>query len=434
MFGSSEGYYDETDGAWAVTGLTSLAVGVSSRRLPKGAARKGHACATITVAEFAYYCGFVALCLWQGFATTNFESVLGMSMSTFGTMMQIVCVSCLALKMIVEPVDFRRGFVAVVLGALLAVSYLQCKTNVLLVTFVFIVFGKGISFKRLAKIAFAVYSFLFLITVVCALTGQIDVVMKVRDDGQLRSSMGFTHPNRFSTTLFQILVAWLVIRYPRFGVSELGACAVAIALSLTVADSRTTALAVIAMAVLIFIAVRLEKKGKARKFVVIAGVIVFVLIAASIYFMVSYDRGNLLHLQLNDALSGRLFLAHGYYDTFPPKLFGQFFSTDIYYRFVAGGGSSGLLVDNTYARVFILYGVVPAVIFFTGLALLFKREFCRGHVRPEFLFLVVFLIVGFAESFVLNLSMDFTLIAFNAVFTESPAETCVGQARRRHDG
>ena len=412
-------------------GQSSMAIDGRPQGRAVGAPRVGSALANITVGEFFYYCGFVALCLWQGFNTTNFEGVLGMSMSAFGSMMQIFCVSCLALKMVAEPVDFKRGSVAAMLGALLAVSYLQCKTSVLLVTFVFIVLGKGISFKRLAKIAFAVYSCLFLITVACALTGQIDVMMKVRDDGQLRSSMGFTHPNRFSTTLFQILVAWLVVRYPRFGAPELGACAAAVALILAVADSRTTALAVIAMAVLIFLAIRLERRGEGRKFVVIAGVVVFVLIAASIYFMVGYNRGNSFQFQLNDALSSRLSLAHSYYDTYPPKLFGQSFTKGVRYRFDAGGGSSGLIVDNTYARVFILYGIVPALIFIAGLVFLFKREFDRGHVRPELLFLVVFLIVGFAESFVLNLSMDFALIAFSVLFTEDVVSSGRPRKRRR---
>lgn len=371
---------------------------------------------SLSVGHFFYYLGFIALCLWQGFSTTEFEKILVVNIDDFESLMQVIAVTCLALKFFSEPIDFKSGIIAALITALLVRSYFQCGINTLLVTFAFVALGKGVSFKTLAKIAGYIYCALLIITVVFAIAGQIAVVELLREDGRVRYSLGFSHPNRFSTTVFQVLAAWLAVRYPKFRLPELGACIASVIVILAVADSRTTALAILAMAFLIVSARQFEGRGKSKQFIILSGLLVLLVIISSLYFMVSYSRNNSIHYFLNDVLSGRLFLAHGYYSTFPPTLFGRSFNSNIIYTFSSGGSHLGFTVDNTYARIPLLYGLVPMAVFLSGLVFLFRNEYRSGRIRAEFIFLVIFLLVGFSESFMLNISMNFALIAFSVLF------------------
>lgn len=372
-----------------------------------------------TVGEFFFYLAFSALCLWQGIQTTNFENILFLKVSTFKSVMQAVCFACLAIKLFLDSPTFKSGLLGFAVGVILAISYIKCKTGVLFVAFAFVFSGKGVNFRRLALIAMVVYGVLLFFTVSSALSGQIAIVETVRSGGQVRSSLGFTHPNRLSTTIFQILVSWLVLRYPKFNAFDLVICIASTCPILIIADSRTTALTVLVMVILIQFAMVFERRGKSRLFIVFCGTLILCLIAVSIYFMFCYDNSNSFHKLLNTALTGRFTLARGYCSTYPPGLFGRSFSSDTSYVFVTGGQHTGIVVDNTYARIPILYGIVPTLVLFFGLCVLFIKEYKRGSIRCEFLFLVVFLIAGFAESFVLNLSMDIALMSFTTLFVSS---------------
>lgn len=382
---------------------------------------------SFTASEFFFYLAFTALCLWQGIQTTNFETVLLFNVSTFKTAMQVICFACLAVKLILDPPVFKNGVLGAFIGLVLIVSYATCGSSVLFVSFAFVFAGRNINFRRLAMIAMAVYGFLFIVTVSSALSGQIAIVETVRSGGQVRSSLGFTHPNRFSTTIFQILASWLILRFPKFNLLDLVICISAVCPILLIADSRTTALAIFAMVVVIQLAQLFERCAKPELFIALCGLLILGLIAASIYFMFCYDSGNALHKLLNSALSGRLSFAHDYSSTFPLCLFGRSFSSDTLYTFVTGGQSLGIVVDNTYARIPIMYGIVPAALLFGGFCGLLINELKSRSIRCEFLFLVVFLIVGFTESFVLNLSMDIALMSFTALFVPVSASDGVSQ-------
>lgn len=370
----------------------------------------------VPVTDFFYFLGFTALCLWQGFGTTNFQEVFFVNISTLKTLFKLICFCCLIVRVITKPPDAKHGLVALAIGAVLLISYLQCKSSTLLITFAFIALGRDVRIKDLAKIIFAVYLFIFVLTVLSAQIGFIEVQTLMRADDDVRSSMGFSHPNRFSSTIFQILAAWLVIRYPKFSIIDFLFSILSILIILLVADSRTTSLALIFMVILVLTARHAQKRGKYKPFAVVASSIVIGLIAVSLYFMLFYDKTNHFHVLLDNTLSKRLSLAHGYYSTFSPTLFGHPFSSDVTYSLNIGGSHIGLLVDNTYVKLLLLYGFVPFCLFLVGLVMLLKRATADECINREFPFLITFLIIGFCESFVLNISMNFTLIVFSMLF------------------
>lgn len=369
-----------------------------------------------------YYISFTALCLWQALTITNFKELLFIKVSIIILSLKIICVVFLVFKVILEllygKLNIKQYILSCFVLLILLISYTKCKNATLLITFLYISFGRSVDIRQLAKITFIVWTFIIIITVTSSMLGYIETLYDIRSNGQIRSSMGFKNPNRFSTSIFQILLAWLFLRYDRVKIVDFILSVAAIIIIQVVSGSRTTSIAIGVMIFLIIFSKQMKKRNLNKIFIILLMSIVMLLFVITLYFMFFYDDGNQMHVFLDRIVSKRFSLAHNFFTKYPPTFFGQYFEPDILYDFI-NGTKGTFIIDNSYAKLIILFGLFPTVLIFLVFFLLIRNELKCNSIRSDYLFFIIFLIVGFAESFILNISMNFTLIIFSNILINS---------------
>lgn len=140
----------------------------------------------------------------------------------------------------------------------------------------------------------------------------------------------------------------------------------------------------------------------------IAGLLIFL----SIFFMVIYNPSNPVLTQLNTLISGRIELSHYYLNLKPLTLFGSSFNDAVPLGMDSGAQTPvTFLVDNSYCRLLIRFGIIPTIVFFVGVAVL-AIYLCRSKRWDGLVFgLVIALLYGLSEPVAMRPDWNVFLIA-----------------------
>lgn len=363
--------------------------------------------------EILFYLAFICYLLWQGLSRTTFESFLLIPMQTAKLLFQGAFVALLAASFLLQARPIGDTVLVVVLTAIFLVSALTCGDRDLLLAFLVVAVGRDASVRNVAAIVFVFYLLLLIVTMASAAFGLIDVRYAALTDGRTgRSSWGFTHPNTLAATVLLICMAWFYVRFPRIALSDMAVWLPALIITNFVAQSRTSTLVLILLIALTYLFQRLRGRGLDRLIGVTALAVGLVLILASIYFMAMYDSSVEWQIKLNNVLTGRLGFAHDYFEQYPPHLLGTSFA-EAPIRLEELGYSSRLVVDNSYARLIILYGYIPALIWFVAFIMLCVKRILNQNIDYLFICFFIMIVLGFAESATLSITSNFTLIVFS---------------------
>lgn len=372
--------------------------------------------------EILFYLAFICYLLWQGLSRTTFESFLFIPMQTAKLLFQGAFVVLLAASFLLQARPIGDTVLFVVLAAIFLVSALTCGDRDLLLAFLVVAVGRDASVRKVAAIVFVFYLLLLIVTMTSAAFGLVDVRYAALTDGRAgRHSWGFTHPNTLAATALLICMAWFYVRFPRIALCDMAVWLPALIISNFVAQSRTSTSVLILLIVLTHLFQRLQGCGMDRIMGAIALVVGLILILVSIYFMASYDSSVEWQVKLNSVLTGRLGFAHDYFEQYPPHLFGTSFS-EAPIRLEELGYSSRLVVDNSYARLIILYGYIPAIIWFVAFIMLCAKRILNRNIDYLFLCFFIMIVFGFAESATLSITSNFTLVAYSELLNRSRRE------------
>lgn len=370
--------------------------------------------------EWLYYAAFACILSWQGLSWTTIESIIFLQVDILKILLQGLFIILIALSLVLQKRTFGEILIGVLLGSVFLASALVCKDRDLLFAFVLVFAGKGVSFRCLARVTFAVSCALIVLTVLFALSGTIEIRYAINTDSrELRSAWGFTHPNRFAFVIFLACFSWLALRFPRFDAKDLVILIPAFLIICFFIQSRTSALILLVLIIGVYGYKAVYGKNVARTIGVVILITGSVLIALSLFFMVNYDASNSLHSVINKMMSGRLSLANEYYTRFPPSLLGTSFEN------VAIRNSSfesRLVVDNAYARLVILYGILPSALWVGSFVVLCIKGIKRNTVSIAFVFYGIMIILGFSESMTLAFSSNIALLALSDLFPGSAVE------------
>lgn len=363
----------------------------------------------IPASEGLFYIAFACFFARQGLIWTMLETVLFLEVDVIKNVLFALFSITLFGSLVLQKRTFKEYIIGLVLGSLILVSAFVCNERALLYAFLFVFAGQGVSFKQLAKITLVISCLLIFITLLYALSGTIEIRYAIVTDARSgRSAWGFTHPNRFAFVIFLVCLCWTVIRYPRINVRDYLLFVPSFFVILFVLQSRTFVLALCLLLIVFYGYNYCRKRSKARQIgytILFSGLIVMGL---SLVLMVWYDPSNPIERFLNSLVSNRFSLANEYFRNYPPSLFGTNFD-DIPAR--SAGFKTNLVVDNSYARLVILYGIVPTLIWVGSFILL-----CVKHIRANttclaFALYGLMILLGFTEYMTLDFASNFALIS-----------------------
>lgn len=391
-----------------------------------------HNSSNLKVSSLSYYLAFLCYTLWNALTETSFVDVLPESTYSYlKIIFQSLTVIFILVKILSQKYDFKRFLTLSLFGLIAIISFSITGFSIITWSFFFVMAGDDISIRRLCSIALVVFMIITIIVVILSSTGFIPNKVFVRG-GVVRDSYGFNHPNTFGQALLEISLAISVLRYKKFGAPEFLLIIFFAFITWFLVDSRTSSMMIIMTALLFFVFSRPRKYYRSQYLVyILLAVLVLLLIALSYYFMLFYSPSNPLHVLLNRVLSGRPFLSHGWFTWYPPSLFGTHFASNIAGVYTTSGyTSSSIMVDNAYSYLTIQFGYFLTLFFIISIVVVLlqpiisyksKRKLDESisfSLRPEQLALVVCLIVGVSEAYILNFSFNYyLLLIFQLVFS-----------------
>lgn len=333
-----------------------------------------------------------------------------------------ICIGLLFIRFVMQAPSIKQSIISVCFVLAGLFSWRVTADMNFLLLMVFIVSGYGIDVKCLAKIVF--WTELVSIVVVCSLSlsGLIESVTLLRDGIGLRTSLGFSHPNRLGSNVLALCCAYAVIRFPNFRVRDTLLYIVSAVFIIAVPDSRTSTALVLLTPLITFFCSRATRLRNRRLVIAVMGLIVALLIYLSLFFMVNYDSGNYAFSTVNDLFSGRLYLSHYYYILYPPTAFGVNPNNMIHE--VYGQAVEGIFIDNAYAKLAIVFGYIPSMIFFTVYFALFHQAFKRNSLSISLLGAFIYACVGLTEWQVMHFAMNYCLVGFSTLlFSSEPSQS-----------
>lgn len=362
--------------------------------------------------EFLYYLAFAAYYAKCALERTTFIEFLFIPVGVYTTVAQIAVLLLLLFKFAMQRASFKRWVFSAFIVLVCFLSWRQSGVGWLFWAALFIVSSNGVRLQPLAKIVFALSLGTVAITMLFAGCGVIENEAYVRQ-GEIRYAMGFAHPNTFGLYLLNVCVSFSILRFGKSPLPDIVLIFISVVLNLAIANSRTTVLLSLVQVILllVFYLAKEETRRKPLRYVIVA--LAFLVVAASAYFMVCYSPSNPIHLALNEMLSGRLRLAHGYYEMQPLTLFGANYEgfSPIYWE---NGKPYEFIVDNGWCHLILRYGIVPAALLIGGyFALLGKM--LKQHRWDALMFgLILMCVYSFSESLGIRIECNFFLYAIGA--------------------
>lgn len=332
------------------------------------------------------------------------------------TMLHLLCLGFICIKILLQ--GFKTLIYLLLMSILLALSLLSfyfTSDRTILFLSLFVIASDKIQIKSLAKISLAVISIVMITVVMCSSFGVIDAVYQVRDGFGLRSSLGFSHPNRFGSNMLALAIAYAIIKFPVYSTVDTVIYSSISCIIMAVSDSRTAAISVVLVMVLSAICSKCYGKKIQKMLLVVMCCTFIVVVFISFYFMSSYDPAISWMRQFDELLSGRLNLANSYYRAYSFSSFGRSYSDLL----LLVGTQKTVMIDNSYVNLLIVFGLVPTVLYLFGYLTLFlyaiKAEILSACVFGAFMYACV----GFTECLTIDFAMNYCLIGVATLYSHT---------------
>ena len=171
------------------------------------------------ILEIAYLTVFSGLLIYSFLNTTMFQIQWS---ENFLPYMRILLITCIFLRMCYsERYSTWEMIICAGIFVVFAVVFRRNGFDEVLNTALLIIGARGISFKKLVKIYFAISLILLLITIAAALTGHIENLVYMQEGRNIRIAFGCNYPTDFSAHILYLVLAYAYLRKEKISYFEL---------------------------------------------------------------------------------------------------------------------------------------------------------------------------------------------------------------------
>lgn len=373
-----------------------------------------------SVQESLFLISFATFSFGSWYMSTGFQTFLGLGYSSFKKIMYTITLVLLGAKLILQKYQVKNVIVIGILGCLFYLSSRYSASRTILWLFLFVISAQGISLIPVTFILLIVLILIGAITFGGYGFGAInDYILNAVGERSIRHSLGFAHPNTLAIYLYIFLCAFLTLKRWKIRWVDLCICFILTLFEYIMTGSRTSTLCfILTFAALIYLLfsrhVPKLLKDRINIFCIYATLALsYCAIVLSIFSLFFYNGNSSIWRLFNKIASGRLELMNGYYKDFGLTLFGRTYAGGKVYTFSARGNALTFVVDNMFASLILVYGLITGIIVI-GILLISQIKLSKGP-RSVFFGFSLFIIIGLVEKVGLHLEINFFLIAIGAV-------------------
>lgn len=248
------------------------------------------------------------------------------------------------------------------------------ENSVLIKALLIIIAAKGVKFNNIVKFDIKIkFIFIFLI-IGLSITGVINNYILIRNNtNQLRYSLGFIHPNIFSSFFLTLCIEYIYLKYYKIKKIEYLLIIIIMFFVNLITDSRTCIYIVILLIILCIYFKNFSNKFERNK--ILKNIIIYLTTIFSIISLILSKNFNIYnnnYININNLFSGRIQQANKFINEYGLSLFGQKVQI-ISYRDALDKGIKAAILDNAYINMFTIYGVITLIIFCYGFTILSKK-------------------------------------------------------------
>lgn len=283
----------------------------------------------------------------------------------------------------------------------------------MLILLLFCISYKNINFKKLLAFNWKFQLFLFMIVILLYNLGLTDNYIMYRENGTIRSSMGFSHPNVFGVYIFSIFCQLIYCKYNDIRLTYL--LPLVLLLTFTISyfsDSRGSSYSIILL-YLFLIYIKKKKTININKNNKILYLMPIIFSLLSIVIAANYDRNNTLMVKTNIKLSGRISAAHLIMEKYDYKIFGQKLDL-VSTKEAIKEGKQALVLDNSYIKLIYQYGLIVYGIFMLFYCISIKKTIKNKNYILTCI-LLLYLIRGLTENIMFNFYGNIFLLIFSTI-------------------
>ena len=367
-----------------------------------------------TIEDFLFYCAFAIFSCAEILKDTSFVHLIS-GLSSLCTALLYCAAAMLILRLLILKASHFQWIVVLAICALAGILYKLYGLQYPLWIFLFVVAGKGVNLRTVAKITLVITGVLTFLTVFSCYAGFItNYTMTEAGARSVRNSMGFTHPNRLGQRFAEICIAYWYLHVKEQRGRVIALCLVSLLYVNLVSNSRTSCIVFVVLILSAIIWPIFSRNP--RSSVCICGITAALVVASSFYLMAFFDASNNITAYLNELLSTRLKLMHICYQYASPSLLGNDYTgAPVLGHTLSTHSEIHFWVDNAYAHLLLLYGIVATALFLFLVFMVYRRCYKRREFPLALLGLTVLLAVGFVENFTLDIQYNYFLLLISEV-------------------
>lgn len=294
--------------------------------------------------------------------------------------------------------EFIRILILILIGGLSLVF--SGKLGVIL-PFLLISVSKGIEVEKVLRNSTGIWTGVFTFKIFLVLTGIVQNTVKnqrrIFTEGAIRNSMGYGEPNLFHITFIIGVILFCYTHkelHKKYYFSLFMLNLIVFSLSYSTTGLVLTTLAIVGFALVEYI----EKHCvNYRSLAVLGGISCVMPMMVSFLLAHIFRSDSGWWIRLNSFFTGRLKWNYLYVHQYSVPLLGQRFD-----------GRIPNLLDNAYLFILYRYGVLVFALFLLGYVLVLAECVKKNQIRKIF-FCLLFLLYGFAEQFIQNPFMNFSM-------------------------
>lgn len=236
-------------------------------------------------------------------------------------------------------------------------------------------------------------------------------------EGNVRHSLGFSHPNFLAGILLLIFVKTLFMFYKsrKQNIQIIILTLVVIIVLNIVTGSRTSTLTAIFSWLIFFMYINIPKLFHNKKIIYVLSFSVLLGFIVSYIFAKNYDNYNPIMFTLNKLTSGRLRMANQFLLENKVNFFGNELDVLTTEKAINSGYLQTKILDNAYVSILLKYGLIN-VILFNIFYILSMIKMIKLNMIKEVLLILIFVVFGFFESYFTYFQFNFTILFWGLLF------------------